>query len=227
MRPGLELRREPRFERSYRRNVGEVYHFALGVLSDPSDAEEVTRATFQNAYRESMRAGDPPDLNSLLTIAHEVCRIRGGHRRPTGEELAPRAPAGPCEEAELAICRRFDGRLPSSERRMLRRHLASCADCRAFAELQRAQRGAITALSQVPLPASLDPRTRRPERPRLKLALRVGALAGTAALVLTLAASGELPGPRSFIGGDRGPDARAGVVEKPDRKFHPREASPR
>jgi hypothetical protein len=212
MRPGFERRR----------NVGDVYHFALGVLSDPLDAEEVTHTTLRNAHRECSRHGKKPDLNSLLSIAHEVCRIRGGHERLGEADLTPAEPTSPCETAELAICLRADGRLPRRESRALRRHLAACDPCRMFAELQQAQRGAISALADVPLPSSLAPST----RPRLRTAARVTALAGTAALVLALAASGEIPSPATFIGQKQGPDAKAGVVE-PKRKFRPREASPR
>ena len=213
MRPGLELRR---------RNVGDVYHFALGVLSDPLDAEEVTHTTFRNAHRECSRQGKKPDLNSLLSIAHEVCRIRGGHERPGEADLTPADPSSPCETAELAICLRVDGRLARRDARVLRRHLAACDACRTFAQLQQAQRGAISALAGVPLPTSLAPAA----RPRSRTVLRVGALAGTAALVLALAASGGIPSPATFIGQKQGPDAKAGVVE-PKRKFPPREASPR
>lgn len=210
MRPGLELRREPRFERSYRRNVGDVYHYALGVLSDPLDAEEVTHTTFRNARHHWNGDGEgDPDLNSLLAIAHEVCRIRGAHDRLAEDELAAETPASPCDAAELAICREADGRLSRRARRGLRRHLADCDGCRAFAELQRAQRTAIGVLAETPLPPSLAPKPCA-RRPRLRLV----ALAGTAMLVLALAASGGIPGPASFIGQEQGPEADARIVDK-------------
>jgi DNA-directed RNA polymerase specialized sigma24 family protein len=81
MRPRLARRHERAFERRYRRHVGDVYRYALGVLGDPLDAEQVTQTTFLNAYRESRRLrGRPPGLNSLLALAHDVCRMRGGYR---------------------------------------------------------------------------------------------------------------------------------------------------
>ncbi len=227
MRLGLELRREPRFDRSYRRNVGDVYHYALGVLSDPLDAEEVTHTTFRNAELECARLGrSAPDRDSLFAIAHEVCRIRGGHPRLTETDLLEEhAHAGPCHDAEKAISRRADGRLSRRERRDLRRHLSICGDCRSFAQLQEAQRGAVAVLAAAPLPKSLEPR-KRARRPRLRVAARLGALAATAALVLALAASGGIPSPGSFIGKEQGPEAEAGLErEQAKRKFQGRAAS--
>lgn len=78
----LLARKERAFERIYRTHVGDVYHYALAVLRDPADAEEVTHTTFLNAYRDfRRRSGARPRLNSLLAIAHEVCRLRGGYER--------------------------------------------------------------------------------------------------------------------------------------------------
>jgi len=82
MGPRLATRQERAFERSFRRHVGDVYHYALGVLSDPLDAQEVTRTTFADAHRSACVGRVKPDLNALLGIVHEVCRQRGGHKRP-------------------------------------------------------------------------------------------------------------------------------------------------
>lgn len=73
----LALRHERAFERLYRRHVADVYRYALAVLRDPEDAEQVTRITFLNAYR-GMAKERTPDLNWLLGIVHEVCRLRIG-----------------------------------------------------------------------------------------------------------------------------------------------------
>jgi RNA polymerase sigma factor (sigma-70 family) len=65
------------FERLYRRYGRQVYRYALAVLRNPADAEDVTQTTFLNAFR-AMRAGTEPELpeNWLLRIAHNTCRTR-------------------------------------------------------------------------------------------------------------------------------------------------------
>jgi RNA polymerase sigma factor (sigma-70 family) len=65
------------FERLYRRYGRRVYCYALAVLRNPADAEDVTQTTFLNAFR-AMRAGTEPELpeNWLLRIAHNTCRTR-------------------------------------------------------------------------------------------------------------------------------------------------------
>jgi anti-sigma factor RsiW len=60
-----------------------------------------------------------------------------------------------CHLAERAISRRLDGLLGRAERRHLRGHLRGCSDCSRFAHSQRAQRAALRALADVPLPDSL------------------------------------------------------------------------
>src|ERR671933_269907 len=87
------------FERLYQRHVGDVYRYALVVLRNPADAEDVTQTTFMNAYRAFQR-GERPEKpqNWLITIAHNVCRqrFRQAARRPNevafDEELAEAAP---------------------------------------------------------------------------------------------------------------------------------------
>jgi RNA polymerase sigma-70 factor (ECF subfamily) len=73
------------FERLYRRHVADVYRYALAVLRNPADAEDVTQTTFLNAYRAFER-GERPDAahNWLIKIAHNVCRqrFRTSARRP-------------------------------------------------------------------------------------------------------------------------------------------------
>jgi RNA polymerase sigma-70 factor, ECF subfamily len=74
-------------------------------------------------------------------------------RRALREELEG---ALTCHLAERAISRRLDGLLDRAERRQLRTHLRGCDDCSRFARSQRAQRAALRALANVPLPESLD-----------------------------------------------------------------------
>jgi RNA polymerase sigma-70 factor, ECF subfamily len=217
------------FERMYKRHVGDVYRYALAVMRNPADAEDVTQTTFLNAYRSFVEKGNRPEKpqNWLIAIAHNVCRqrFRQSARRPSevafeddiadtivddetpsGEdirralshlafnqraalvmrELEGRSYAEiaeildlstsavetlifrarralreqldgslTCGEAEFAISRQLDGRLPRQDRGQLRAHLRECSECAAFARRQRAQRGALKSLAFVPVPGSL------------------------------------------------------------------------
>ena len=215
-------------ERLYKKHAGDVYRYALVVLRNEADAEDVTQTTFMNAYR-ALERGERPRTpqNWLIAIAHNVCRqrFRQSQRRPNevalNEELAEayveedgisaediRRALGhlafnqraalvmrelegrsyqeiaeilglsvsavetlifrarralreqleegiTCHEAELAISKQLDGRLPRQDRGALRAHLRECEECARFARSQRAQRGAIKSLAAIPLPASL------------------------------------------------------------------------
>jgi RNA polymerase sigma factor (sigma-70 family) len=217
------------FERLYRKHAGDVYRYALVVLRNEADAEDVTQTTFLNAYR-AFEQGERPRApqNWLIAIAHNVCRqrFRQSQRRPNEvafeEELAEatvvdddavsaediRRALGhlafnqrsalvmrelegrsyqeiaeildlsvsavetlifrarralreqledgiTCHEAEFAISRQLDGRLPRKERGALRAHLRECEECAAFARSQRAHRGSLKSLAAIPLPQSL------------------------------------------------------------------------
>jgi len=86
------------FERLYRKYAGDVYRYALVVLRNEADAEDVTQTTFLNAYR-AFEQGERPRApqNWLIAIAHNVCRqrFRQSQRRPNEvafeEELAEAA----------------------------------------------------------------------------------------------------------------------------------------
>jgi RNA polymerase sigma factor (sigma-70 family) len=231
MTPLLAQRPRPDrgFERLYKRHVGDVYRYALAVMRNPADAEDVTQTTFLNAYRAYVEKGSRPEKpqNWLIAIAHNVCRqrFRQTARRPTevtfeddiADSIADdEAPSGEdirralghlafnqraalvmrelegrsyaeiadilevstsavetlifrarralreqlegsltCGEAEFAISRQLDGRLPRRERGQLRAHLRECEECASFARRQRAQRGALKTLALVPIPSSL------------------------------------------------------------------------
>jgi RNA polymerase sigma-70 factor (ECF subfamily) len=75
------------FERIYKRHVGDVYRYALAVMRNQADAEDVTQTTFLNAYRALVEKGDRPEKpqNWLIAIAHNVCRqrFRQSARRPS------------------------------------------------------------------------------------------------------------------------------------------------
>src|SRR5919204_3889859 len=81
LRPLVPLRRprpEPAgFEELYRQHATEVYRYALALLANPADAEDVTQTTFLNAYRAFQRGERPRrPHNWLIAIAHNVCRMR-------------------------------------------------------------------------------------------------------------------------------------------------------
>src|SRR5881227_338587 len=96
MTPILARQRPDRsLERLYKKHAGDVYRYALVVLRNQADAEDVTQTTFLNAYR-AMEKGERPrsPQNWLIAIAHNVCRqrFRQSQRRPAEvvyeEELA-------------------------------------------------------------------------------------------------------------------------------------------
>src|SRR5438876_9670131 len=69
--------RDREFEHLYRRYVKDVYHYALALVHNPSDAEDVTQTTFLNAYRAFKRGEDPrKPQHWLIKIAHNACRSR-------------------------------------------------------------------------------------------------------------------------------------------------------
>jgi RNA polymerase sigma-70 factor, ECF subfamily len=80
-------RQDRTFERLYKRHVGDVYRYALAVMRNPADAEDVTQTTFLNAYRSYVEKGNRPEKpqNWLIAIAHNVCRqrFRQSARRPS------------------------------------------------------------------------------------------------------------------------------------------------
>jgi RNA polymerase sigma-70 factor (ECF subfamily) len=105
----LALRQQRAFERLYRRHVADVYRYALAVLRDPDDAEQITQTTFLNAYRSV--GGHGLDLNRLLTIAHDLCRRRTAR--------AWRADAAFDGDPTADDVRRGLARLPFDERAVL------------------------------------------------------------------------------------------------------------
>src|SRR6266487_1438408 len=217
MTPILARQRPDRnFERLYQKHAGDVYRYALVVLRNEADAEDVTQTTFLNAYKAFERGERPRNpQNWLIAIAHNVCRqrFRQSQRRPNEvafdedvaesvvhddaisaedirralghlafnqraalvmrelegrsyqeiaeildvstsavETLIFRARRAlreqleegfTCNDAELAISKQLDGRLPRKDRGALRAHLRECEECAHFARSQRAQRGAI------------------------------------------------------------------------------------
>jgi RNA polymerase sigma factor (sigma-70 family) len=71
------LARDRAFESLYRRYVDDVYRYALALLRNPADAEDVTQTTFLNAYRAVKRGEEiEKPQNWLITIAHNAARSR-------------------------------------------------------------------------------------------------------------------------------------------------------
>jgi RNA polymerase sigma factor (sigma-70 family) len=115
------------FERMYRRHLGDVYRYALAVMRNQADAEDVTQTTFMNAYRAFQR-GERPEKpqNWLIAIAHNVCRqrFRQSSRRPVeisfDDDIGDRIVGTDEEEAPSAEdIRRALGQLAFNQRAAL------------------------------------------------------------------------------------------------------------
>src|SRR6059058_4394812 len=106
------------FEKLYQRHVGDVYRYALVVMRNQADAEDVTQTTFMNAYR-AFAKGERPHTpqNWLIAIAHNVCRqrFRQLQRRPA--EL-------PLEDDDVAQVVPDDDALSAEDIRRALSHLA-------------------------------------------------------------------------------------------------------
>ena len=126
MTPILARQRPDRaFERMYKKHAGDVYRYALVVLRNPADAEDVTQTTFMNAYRAIERGERPrTPQNWLIAIAHNVCRqrFRQTQRRPNEVELNESlAEAAPEDEERISAedIRRALGHLAFNQRAAL------------------------------------------------------------------------------------------------------------
>jgi RNA polymerase sigma-70 factor (ECF subfamily) len=113
------------FERLYRRHAPVVYRYSLAVLGERADAEDVTQATFLNAYR-AFRTGERPlkPENWLIAIAHNVCRqrFRQAQRRPQEVEFVDSLAEAPSDEPtgpSLDDVRRALSQLQPSQREAL------------------------------------------------------------------------------------------------------------
>jgi RNA polymerase sigma factor (sigma-70 family) len=87
MRRPLALRASPEqaFESLYERHLCDVYQYTSALLGDAADAEDVTQATFLNAYRAIERGARPRSARAWLhSIALNLCRqrFRQAARRP-------------------------------------------------------------------------------------------------------------------------------------------------
>jgi RNA polymerase sigma factor (sigma-70 family) len=105
--PGLahaQRATERSFEKLYRRHVHAVYRYALAVLHNEADAEDVTQTTFLNAYRAFQR-GERPHRphNWLIKIAHNACRqrFRDSSRRPQEVEFDESVAAASTQDTDV------------------------------------------------------------------------------------------------------------------------------
>jgi DNA-directed RNA polymerase specialized sigma24 family protein len=160
------IRAERAYEELYRRHAADVYRYALVLVGDESRAENVTRATFLNAFHALERGQQPASEHAwLIRIAHMLCRPDGARQmQAAGSEAYPSQRLAPsrlrdlaCDEAERAVSRRLDRKLSRSEGLHLDAHLRACADCSAFARRQRLKRIQLRGVAVVPLPETLPP----------------------------------------------------------------------
>ena len=167
------------FESFYREHVAEVYQYALAVLANPADAEDVTQQTFLNAYR-AFKNGERPHTphNWLIKIAHNVCRMRWRQTSRRPQEVPFENAVEPAqtdeEKPSLDDVLRALARLPFNQRAAVvmreveGRTYADIAEVlgmtvpavegllfRARTNL-RARRKALGVLTLVPVPASLS-----------------------------------------------------------------------
>ncbi|MDX6408398.1 MAG: hypothetical protein QOE13_1469 [Gaiellaceae bacterium] len=173
------LTRDQAFETLYRRYVKDVYHYALALLRNPDDAEDVTQTTFMNAYRAYQRGIQiEKPQNWLIKIAHNVARTRyarAGRRvkEVPLEDHVEQLSVPEAERPDVTSVLRALGRLPFNQRAALvmreleGRSYAEIADTigvsvsavetlifRARKSL-RLRVSALRALAAVPLPSSL------------------------------------------------------------------------
>jgi RNA polymerase sigma factor (sigma-70 family) len=120
----VDDRTDRAFERLYERYGRDVYRYVLTLLRNPADAEDVTQATFLNAYR-ALQAGEEPlrPQNWLITIAHNACRsrVRWSMRRPEVplDDVISQLAVPEPERPNIRELLRALGRLPSNQRTAL------------------------------------------------------------------------------------------------------------
>jgi RNA polymerase sigma factor (sigma-70 family) len=103
--PAQLERDEARFESLYREYAGDVYRYALAIMRNPTDAEDVTQTTFLNAWRAYSEGEEPrAPLNWFISIAHNVCRLRfrTNSRRPREVEFEPALAEAPVTDGPSA-----------------------------------------------------------------------------------------------------------------------------
>ena len=116
------------FERLYRRHVHDVYRYVLAVLRNPADAEDVTQATFLNAFRPCSAATGPSLLatgcsrSRTTSVGSGSACCRGGPRKSSGTSASRH------RRSTIASHRRRDppgARLPELQPALRARHARS------------------------------------------------------------------------------------------------------
>jgi RNA polymerase sigma factor (sigma-70 family) len=174
------LARDEAFESLYRRYVKDVYHYALALLHNPADAEDVTQTAFMNAYR-AYRRGDHIEKphNWLIKITHNVARTRYARtarrvkevpledhveqlavpeeERPNVEGVLRALGRLPFNQRAALVMRELEGRSYSEIAETLNVTVAAVETLifRARRSL-RVRASALRSLSAVPLPSSLS-----------------------------------------------------------------------
>src|SRR5947208_3985619 len=195
--PGARRKKESfdaAFEGFYRERVAEVYQYALAVLGNSADAEDVTQQTFLNAYRAFQRGERPKKPhNWLIKIAHNVCRMRWRQSGRRPQEV-------PLERAVEPVAREDEGpsldevltalaRLPFNQRAAI---VMREIEDRSYAEIAEVLETTVPAVEALIFRARSNLRERR------------SALAGALA-------AAPVPGSlASFFGGGSGGLAAAG-----------------
>ena len=193
-----QLRADRSFERIYRKHVGDVYRYALAVLRQPADAEDVAQTTFLNAYRAYQRGERPRNAqNWLIAIAHNVCRqrFRQAQRRPDEVEfddrvgdIVPEDERGPrAEDIQRAlghlafnqraalVMRELEGRSYAEIAEILETSVSAVETLlfRARRALREQLEGTLTcAEAERAISRQADGRLTRPERSALRAHLR-------------------------------------------------------
>ena len=173
------LARDQAFETLYRRYVKDVYHYALALLRNPADAEDVTQTTFLNAYRAYQRGIEiEKPHNWLIKIAHNVARTRYAQASRRVKEVpledhVEQLAVPEAEQPDVVGVLRALGRLPFNQRAAL---VMRELEGRSYAEIAdtigvsvsavetlifrgrrslRLRASALRSLAAVPLPTSL------------------------------------------------------------------------
>jgi RNA polymerase sigma factor (sigma-70 family) len=174
------LARNQAFETLYRRYVADVYHYALALLRNPADAEDVTQTTFLNAYRayQSGVQVEKPQ-NWLIKITHNVARSRYARssrrvrevpledhveklavpeeERPNVEALLEALGKLPFNQRAALVMRELEGR-PYAEIAETIGVSVSAVETLIFRarRTMRTKASAVRTLAAIPLPSSLS-----------------------------------------------------------------------
>jgi RNA polymerase sigma-70 factor, ECF subfamily len=212
------------FERLYRRYAGDVYRFALALVRNPTEAEDVTQTAFLNAFRAYARGERPERPHSwLIAITHNAIRSRRRLwlRRPreVGLEAAGELASPPVERSEAAAVLHALGELPANQREALAmRELEG----RSYGEIASALGVSVSAVESL---VSRARRTLRRQRAALRglllLPLRPGDEAGAgfaAKAAVVVAAAGLAAGGAAVerqVAGASNPEATQQLQPRP------------